>query len=412
MKDIKFKKKNDLSRTAVAVICVIICAVAVAVIFLMAKTAAERKEKNNPSAGYSFETKGFESVSSAASLNEAMLVFTDSQSGKQGIMTLGGEITENAEHNKFSVCSDVWRNTRYIVESPRSEYLLLVDAETKTVTSRQYHGLTEPEMIPCWSEAGKHLAWTDEKGYAGEIDTTDLRLDAGLYPVATSLGAGAKWGYINSVLRLEIAAVYENAMDYSEDMAAVKKDGKWGYINNLGVTAIPFEFDSCALADAMGRDCAFSFRNGLAPVCKGGKYGIINAKGETVVDFAFDVINQGENGKYVALKDGNWGVITISEELLRESATTTTAQNINSAPAIAQGDYMVRTSGSVLNLRSASDANSSVVAKIPNGTVLTVTKAVSGWAYVKYNSLYGWVSSGFLVKAPETTTDLQIENPN
>ena len=73
---------------------------------------------------------------------------------------------------------------------------------------------------------------------------------------------------------------------------------------------------------------------------------------------------------------------------------------------------MVRTSGSVLNLRSASDANSSVVAKIPNGTVLTVTKAVSGWAYVKYNSLYGWVSSDFLVKAPEPTTDLQIENPN
>lgn len=404
MKNIKFKKKRNNSSKAVTAACIVICAVAVALIFLIAKAAISKSEENNTSLGYSFETKGFDSVSSVVSLNEAMAVFTDAESGKKGIMTLGGEITEPAEHNKFYVCSDVWRNIRYIAESPRSEYLLLVDAETKTVTVRQYHGLTEPELIPCWSEVGKHLAWTDEKGYAGEAETDELSLAAGqLYPVATSLEAGAKWGYVSSALRLEIAAVYENAMDFSEDMAAVKKDGKWGYISSSGVTEIPFEFESCSLADGMGRDCAFSFRNGLAPVCKNGKYGIINTKGETVVDFAFDAILQGENGKYIALQGGEWGLITISEELLKESVSTTAAQNINLAPAIAKGNYIVRTSGSVLNLRSASDSNSSVVAKIPNGTLLTVTKAVSGWAYVKYNSFTGWVSSDFLVQAPATT---------
>lgn len=403
MKNISFKKKKGLSRPVIAVTCVIICAAAVAAIFLIAKSVIGSGNADAPQ-GYSFETKGFESVSSVVCLNETMAIFTDAESGKKGIMTLSGEITENAEHNKFSVCSDVWRNYRYIVESPRSEYLLLADAETKTVTSRQYHGLTEPEMIPCWSEVGKHLAWTDEQGYAGEIERSDLSLDAGLYPVATSLEADAKYGYISHVLRLEIAALYENAMDFSEDMAAVKKDGKWGYISSSGVTAIPFEFDSCASADGMARDCAFAFRNGLAPVCKGGKYGIINSKGETVVDFAFDAILQGENGKYIAMQGGAWGIITIDEELLKASVSTTTGiANANSEPAIAKGNYIVQTSGSVLNLRAATDANSDVVAKIPNGTPLTVTKAVSGWAYVKYNSFYGWVSSDFLAPAPVTT---------
>lgn len=394
-------KKKELPKSVVAIVCSVICAVTVAVIFIMAKSASEKQKTPQD---YTFDTKGFESVMSVTCLNETMAVYTDARTGKVGIMTLGGEITEEAQHNKITVCSDSWRNFRYIVETPLSEYLLLADAETKTVTSRQYHGLTEPEEIPCWSEVGKHLAWTDEKGYQGEIEKSDLGLPRGLYPVATSLEEGAKWGYISNVLRLEIAALYDGAMDFSEDLAAVCQNGKWGYIKTSGVTAIPFEFDSCSYADAMGRNCAFGFRNGLAPACKNGKYGIINSKGETVVDFVFDAILQGENGKYIAMQGGTWGIITISEKLVTANATTTTTLPVNNDPAIAKGDYLVNTSGSVLNLRAATDVNSDVVAKIPNGSRLTVTKAVSGWAYVKYNTYYGWVSSDFLIPAPAETT--------
>ncbi len=401
MKNIQFKRKRRVSRNMIAIICVAVCAVIVAGIFIGAKLLVKDTKPPKPE-GYTFVTKDFENISSVSCLNETMAVFTDSATGKVGIMTLGGEITENAEHNKITVCSDSWRNYRYIVESPRSEYLLLADAETKAVTTRQYHGLQTPEMIPCWSEVGKHLAWTDAKGYAGEVKTKEVSLEPGLYPVATSLGADAKYGYIGRALRLEIAAVYENARDFSEDMAAVKKDGKWGYINNLGVTVIPFEFDSCTMADTMGGDIAFGFRNSLAPVCKDGKFGIINSEGETVVDFTFDIILQGEDGKYIACSGGKWGIITIDKELYVPETTASTSP-ANNEPAVAQGYYMVKTSGSVLNMRAEADSNSEVVAKIPNGTILHVTKSVSGWSYAKYNSFSGWVSSAFLVEAPLTT---------
>ena len=401
MKNIQFKRKRRVSRNMIAIICVAVCAVIVAGIFIGAKLLVKDTKPSKPE-GYTFVTKDFENISSVSCLNETMAVFTDSATGKVGIMTLGGEITENAEHNKITVCSDSWRNYRYIVESPRSEYLLLADAETKTVTTRQYHGLQTPEMIPCWSEVGKHLAWTDAKGYAGEVKTKEVSLEPGLYPVATSLGADAKYGYIGRALRLEISAVYENARDFSEDMAAVKKDGKWGYINSLGVTVIPFEFDSCTMADTMGGDIAFGFRNSLAPVCKDGKFGIINSKGETVVDFTFDIILQGEDGKYIAYSGGKWGIITVDKELYVPETTASTSP-ANNEPAVAQGYYMVKTSGSVLNMRAESDSNSEVVAKIPNGTILHVTKSVSGWSYAKYNSFSGWVSSAFLVEAPLTT---------
>ncbi len=404
MKNIKFKRrKKALPKQLVAAVCVIVCAIIVACGFLITKKIIDKKDDVKAPQGYSFKTEGFEKISSVKSLNEQMAIFTDAESGKKGIMTLGGKITENAEHNSFSVCSDVWRNYRYIVESPRSEYLLLADAATKTVTSRQYHGLTSPELVPCWSEAGNHLAWTDEKGYAGEITTSELPLEPGLYPVATSLKADAKYGYISRNLRLEIAAVYENAKDFSDKLAAVKKDGKWGYINASGVTVIPFEFDSCAAADCMNSDCAFGFRNGLAPVCKGGKFGIINSKGENIVDFAFDAILQGENGVYIASQGGKWGLITVETQHLEVETTASNTANLNNEPAIARGEYVVKTSGSVLNLRATADSNSAVVAKIPNGTRLTVTKAVAGWAYVKYNSFTGWVSADFLAAAPVTT---------
>ncbi len=398
MKNIKFRIRKKYSKNLVAAVCVAVCAVLIAGIFIAAKALINKGDESLKADGYTFETEGFENVSSVSCLNETMAVFTDSATGKVGIMTLGGEVTEKAEHDKISVCSDSWRNYRYIVESPRSEYLLLADAETKTVTTRQYHGLQKPEMIPCWSEVGKHLAWTDEKGYAGEVKTKDVSLEPGLYPVATSLGEDAKFGYVGRTLRLEIAAVYENARDFSEDMAAVKKGGKWGYINTLGVTAIPFEFDSCSLADTMGEDIAFGFRNNLAPVCKNGKYGIINAEGETVVDFVFDVILQGEGGRYIAFSGGKWGIVVVDEKFFVPETTASTSP-VNNEPAIAKGYYTVKTSGSVLNMRAEADSNSEVIAKIPNGTVLNVTKTVPGWSYAKYNSFSGWVSSSFLVEA-------------
>lgn len=405
MKNIKFKKKKKIPASAIAVICIIATALIIAAVFVGIKLAADSGKPEAPET-YTFSSEGFENISEIRSLNEEMAVFTDYSSGKKGLMTLGGEITEKAEHNSFSVISDTWRNYRYIAESPRSEYLLLVDADTKTVTSRQYHGLKSPELIPCWEEKVRHLAWTDETGYAGEVKTNEVTLSPGLYPVADSLKEGAKYGYVSHILRLDIALMYEKAMDFSDDLAAVKKDGKWGYINENGVTVIPFEFDSCAYADAMADDCSFSFRNGLAPVCKNGKFGIINKKGETVVDFIFMSIIQGENGVYLALKDGKWGKITVKKEYLPVKTTAALSSGPQGdSEVIARGTYRIKTAGSVLNMRSEAHAQATVVAKIPNGTVLNVTKAVPGWAYAKYNSFSGWVSSDFLVAAPDAASE-------
>ena len=85
------------------------------------------------------------------------------------------------------------------------------------------------------------------------------------------------------------------------------------------------------------------------------------------------------------------GVVYYSAKLPEPSARPASAE------PIAVGKYTVSTSGCVLKMRVSPDADSQVLEKIPNGTIVEVTKSVLGWAYVTYNSAQGWVSSAYLV---------------
>ncbi len=59
--------------------------------------------------------------------------------------------------------------------------------------------------------------------------------------------------------------------------------------------------------------------------------------------------------------------------------------------------YVSVSSGSNLNLRSAASTNSSILAKLTNGTEVSVISEANGWAKVKVNGKEGFVSSTYLV---------------
>jgi hypothetical protein len=50
------------------------------------------------------------------------------------------------------------------------------------------------------------------------------------------------YGYINKKGKFIIQPVYDEAKDFAGGLAAVKKDGKWGFIDTLGNTKVPFQF--------------------------------------------------------------------------------------------------------------------------------------------------------------------------
>ena len=81
-----------------------------------------------------------------------------------------------------------------------------------------------------------------------------------------------KWGFINRKGAVIVAPQYAAVADFSQSLAAVKNDsGKWGYINTSGTVKVPFEYDE---AGAFLLDYAVVKQNGIT--------GVVNANGEFV----------------------------------------------------------------------------------------------------------------------------------
>ena len=64
-------------------------------------------------------------------------------------------------------------------------------------------------------------------------------------------------------------------------MAAVRKDGKWGYINLKNEVVIPFEFTNRGVS---------SFKNGVATYYTDSGIGLINLKGEIIAEPKYNSI--------------------------------------------------------------------------------------------------------------------------
>ncbi len=63
------------------------------------------------------------------------------------------------------------------------------------------------------------------------------------------------------------------------------------------------------------------------------------------------------------------------------------------------GNYRVKTKGSVLNIRVEPKSGAESLAKVPNGTPITVVDCIEGWAKVQYNSVTGWVNTAYIEAA-------------
>lgn len=123
-------------------------------------------------------------------------------------------------------------------------------------------------------------------------------------------------GFINKKGEVEISAMklamYDGIGDFSEELARVRIDDKYGFINKKAEQVIPLTYDyvsrfSDGLATyEMGSKCGFInkkgemeipamyddvyyfFEDGLAPVEMNGKWGFINKKGDMKIQPMFD----------------------------------------------------------------------------------------------------------------------------
>ena len=90
-----------------------------------------------------------------------------------------------------------------------------------------------------------------------------------------------KYGYINQELVEVTPLFYDFANDrFYCELAQVKKNGKWGYIDKYGNEIIKCEYDDASI-----------FWENFATVQKDNKWGVINRTGKIVVSFIYDYLS-------------------------------------------------------------------------------------------------------------------------
>jgi len=125
-----------------------------------------------------------------------------------------------------------------------------------------------------------------------------------------------KWGYIDKSGNVVFPIKLGHAMDFSEGLAAINVGGyagylgsgggKWGFIDKTGNIVVPFKYDDVR-----------SFSEGFAVVMLGGKFGFIDNTGHEIIPLIYDnaadfseglaPVNIGATGNW--RDDGKWGFV-------------------------------------------------------------------------------------------------------
>ena len=108
---------------------------------------------------------------------------------------------------------------------------------------------------------------------------------------------------------LRLKGDFEKVDIFSEHLAAVKKNKKWGFINEMGEIVIPIVYDTVDY-----------FRpSGLCAVTKNGKAGFINKSGKEVIPIIYEEASQEMKDANVIVKNkGKWAVFDNSGKQLSD----------------------------------------------------------------------------------------------
>lgn len=98
--------------------------------------------------------------------------------------------------------------------------------------------------------------------------------------------------FLDSALNEKLRLAYDYASYFSDGLAPVGKDSRYGFINEAGKVVIPLRYEA-----------ALPFSEGLAAVKQDDLFGYINTAGEWVIKPQFDAADSFKNGAAVVRRD-------------------------------------------------------------------------------------------------------------
>jgi len=131
-----------------------------------------------------------------------------------------------------------------------------------------------------------------------------------------------KWGLVNDKGYILTECNYEeffipDVQLFYKNRAGARKNGKWGFLNLKGETVIPFIFDSIGSNYLNIPSITLTFSDRMAIVKKNGKWGVIDTNGIEIIPFIYDYISIFSNGLAAVKKNAKWGYINqYNEEVI------------------------------------------------------------------------------------------------
>lgn len=143
------------------------------------------------------------------------------------------------------------------------------------------------------------------------------------------------WGFMDENGDIAFQTEFDFCWNFHEGLAVVVKDGKWGAINKEGEIVIQIKYDrlrrafdnelngsKSILINKKGEVAAkgmsrVEFKNDFATIRQEGRYGLINRKGQILVKPIYDDINiDFKNSVAIVKQDGKWGLINKKGEVV------------------------------------------------------------------------------------------------
>ena len=143
--------------------------------------------------------------------------------------------------------------------------------------------------------------------------------------------SGKKVGFVDEAGRFRIPPNFDDALPFSDSLAAVKVGDKWGFIDTLGHIVIQPKFEDAfyfrervgtveldggyALIDKTGASIVTGLEyvdnasEGRVPVRRGGMTGYLDLKGKTVIPFVYEEGHEFEQGLAQVSNGKKWGYI-------------------------------------------------------------------------------------------------------
>ena len=115
-----------------------------------------------------------------------------------------------------------------------------------------------------------------------------------------------KYGFkVSGTGEVVIQAKYDDAWDFSEGLARVELNGKWGYIDKTDKVIIPFKYDF-----------ASHFSDGLASVGLNGKWGFIDKTDKVIIPFKYEFAMDFSEGLASVELNGKYGYIDKTDKVI------------------------------------------------------------------------------------------------